>query len=224
MYKAIFFDIDDTLLDFNAASQSAFYQSFQMLNIDVEDPYYHIFQNIDHALWQTQKLGKITVDDVINLRFQQLFITLGIDADDMAMRDTFQYHLSLEATIEKGACEVLDYLHPKYTLYTASNGILAMQESRLRRANLLEYFSGLFVSDDIGYEKPHPQFFETCITRSQLSANEILFVGDSWAADIVGAANYGIDTCWYNPMSLESPNDYQSEYIIQNLSELISIL
>lgn len=222
MYKAIFFDIDDTLLDFNAASQSAFYQSFQMLNIEVEDQYYHIFQNIDHGLWQTQKLGQITVDDVINLRFQQLFITLNIDTDYMAMRDTFQYHLSLEATIEKGACEILDYLHPKYALYTASNGILAMQESRLQRAHLLGYFSDLFISSDIGHEKPDPRFFEASLTRSQLSANEILFVGDSWAADIEGANNYGIDTCWYNPKN--QPTEDQVTFTIQSLLELKDIL
>lgn len=222
MYKAIFFDIDDTLLDFNAASQSAFYQSFQMLNIDVEDQYYCIFQNIDHALWQTQKLGKITVDDVINLRFQQLFITLDIDADWGAMRDAFQYHLSLEATIEKGACEILDYLHPKYALYTASNGILAMQKSRLQRAHLLGYFSDLFISSDIGHEKPDPRFFEASLTRSQLSANEILFVGDSWAADIEGANNYGIDTCWHNPKNQQTED--QVTFTIQSLLELKDIL
>lgn len=221
MYKAIFFDIDDTLLDFSAASQAAFYQSFQMLDIDVEDQYYPTFQNIDHALWQTQKLGKITVDDVINLRFQQLFITLDIDADCVAMRDAFQYHLSLEATIEKGVDEILDYLHPKYTLYTASNGILAMQKSRLQRANLSGYFHELFISSDIGYEKPDPRFFEKCLTRSQLFANEILFVGDSWAADIVGATNYGIDACWY-PKNQQAQG--QATYTIQSLLELKDML
>lgn len=224
MYKAIFFDIDDTLLDFNEASYSAFYKSFEMLNLPIDDVGYQKFQAIDHDLWQAQRLGKITVNDVIDLRFQQLFSALKIQSDSAKMRDIFQTNLSLESTTINGAHDILEYLNKKYQLYTASNGIFSMQESRLQKANLLHYFSDLFISNMIDYEKPDPRFFKYCLAQSQLLPEEILFVGDSLTADIFGASNYGIDTCWYNPKNLMGQLDCNIKYMVNSLLELRKIL
>lgn len=224
MYQAIFLDIDDTLLDFKAASESAFYKSFERLDLYADDEIYQKFQNIDRSLWIEQKAGKISVQDVINLRFKELFSLLDIDLDAMKMRDLFQSHLSLEAECEDGAYELLEYLYPKYQLYAASNGIFTMQYSRLKLAKLLPYFSGLFISDDIGYEKPNPHFFEICLQKSQASKADVLLIGDSLEADIKGAMNSGIDACWYNSTSKVHNTDYSMQYTVNSLLDLTKIL
>lgn len=224
MYRAIFFDIDDTLLDFNEASYFAFYKSFEMLNLTIDDEGYQKFQAIDHDLWQAQKLGKITVNDVIDLRFQQLFSALKIQSDYAKIRDIFQTNLSLESTTRNGAHDILEYLNQKYQLYTASNGIFIMQESRLKRAELFNYFTDLFITDVIGYEKPDPRFFSACLSQAELTTDEILFIGDSLTADIVGATNYGIDACWYNPNRLFNDIDCDIRYTVESLSQLREIL
>lgn len=224
MYKAIFFDIDDTLLDFSSASRAAFIQSCDALNLFQADRLYQKFQAIDQFLWVEQKQGKISVSDVIDRRFHVLFSQETIDLDHAKMRDTFQHHLSLEAQMEAGAHELLTYLSSKYQIYAASNSLWALQHSRLNIAKLLPYFSKLFVSDIIGYEKPAPNFFQECLRQSQWAAHEVLFVGDSLEADMQGAANSKIDTCWYNPQSKNNHIDCHINHQIQTLSELMDIL
>ena len=76
--------------------------------------------------------------------------------------------------------------------------MLDMQRSRLQVAGILHYFSDLFVSDDIGAEKPSEAFFEEAMRRSGVAPNEVLFIGDSLQADMMGALRSGIDRCWYN--------------------------
>lgn len=224
MYKAIFIDIDDTLLDFNVASKSAFKTSIYDFNLEWNDAIYQTYKNIDDRLWVHQKNGQISVQDVINLRFKELFIQLNIDLDYKYFRDSFQENLSKEHVLIEGALEVIQYLSSKYHLFVASNSLLLMQKSRLKRANLLAYFSDLYISSEIGYEKPDRRFFEICLDRSHISREDVLFVGDSLEADMQGASSCGIDTCWYNPNKLSHDQSIKINYMIQKLTDLKQIL
>ena len=224
MYKSIFFDIDDTLLDFGVASRSAFINSFDEFNITQDDSTYILYKKINHSLWDKQKNGKITVQDVIDNRFKELFISLDIEVNFNDFRDVFQANLAKEHTVVDGALEVVSYLSEKYQLFAASNSFLNMQKNRLQKANLLNYFSDLYISNEIGYEKPDFRFFEFCLNKSKMVKEEVLFVGDSLDADMKGAFSSGIDTCWFNPKLMENVGDININYIIENLIDLKAIL
>ncbi|MCH7378510.1 MULTISPECIES: YjjG family noncanonical pyrimidine nucleotidase [Acinetobacter] len=224
MYKAIFFDIDDTLLNFSVANRAAFIQSFAEFNLDHDDATYSTYKAINHHLWEKQKLGQITVQDVINNRFKQLFRALNLELNHDHFRDTFQGNLAKQHTLEAGAVEAIDYLSQKYKLFAASNSILIQQKARLDLAGLLPHFSDLYISDDIGYEKPDQRFFETCLHRSQIAKEEVLFIGDSLEADMKGAASCQISTCWYNPNNLPNQLQLNITHTIQHLSDLVKIL
>lgn len=224
MYKAIFFDVDDTLLNFSLCSQAALTKTFNDFNIEYNDTIYKIFCDIDNRLWLKQKQELISVQDVLDLRFKQLFSCLNLDTDNIAFQSKFQINLSKEHALEPGAIEIIQYLNLKYKLYVASNGILSMQLSRLKLAGLLPYFSDLFVSDDIGYSKPNVNFFSECLKRCNLHSDEILFVGDSLEADMLGANNSVLDACWYNPYHKVKSVDVKTHYMIENLLQLKNIL
>lgn len=224
MYKAIFFDVDDTLLNFSLCSQAALSKTFNDFSMEYNDTIYKLFCDIDNRLWLKQKQELITVQDVLNLRFKELFAYLNLDIDNIAFQSAFQMNLSKEYALESGAIEIIQYVSSKYKLYVASNGILSMQLSRLELAGLLPYFSDLFVSDDIGYSKPNVNFFDECIHRSNFERDEILFVGDSLEADMIGANNSNIDTCWYNPYHKAKNVEVKTQYIIENLLQLKNIL
>lgn len=224
MYKSIFFDIDDTLLDFGVASRSAFINSFDEFNIKQDDSTYILYKKINHSLWDKQKNGKITVQDVIDNRFKELFMSLDIEVNFNDFRDVFQANLAKEHTVVDGALEVVSYLSEKYQLFAASNSFLNMQKNRLQKANLLNYFSDLYISNEIGYEKPDFRFFEFCLNKSKMVKEEVLFVGDSLDADMKGAFLSGIDTCWFNPKLMENVGDININYTIENLIDLKAIL
>jgi putative hydrolase of the HAD superfamily len=88
------------------------------------------------------------------------------------------------------------------------------------------YFSknNVFVSEDVGFSKPHPEIFKIALSRFGIEARETLFVGDSWSADIVGAINVGISAIWLNIEKSKPLTDHLPLAIIEDLEELESIL
>lgn len=224
MYKALFFDVDDTLLNFKLCSQAALSKALDCFNIPHDQCIFDLFYEIDNNLWNKQKQGLISVQNVLDCRFNELFTRLRIDVDSNKFKIIFQENLSGEYILEPGAYDIIRYLSAKYKLYVASNGIFTMQQSRLKQANLFPSFSDLFVSDDIGYEKPDIHFFEECLKRSRLKNEDVLFIGDSLEADMFGAHNSGIATCWYNPNNKLHNRDLKIGYIIESLYQLKDIL
>ncbi|MFB6453822.1 YjjG family noncanonical pyrimidine nucleotidase [Chitinophaga sp. Hz27] len=224
MYKAIFFDVDDTLLNFKSSSKSALTKAFETQELLLTDAIFETFCEVDQALWAKQKQRLISVQEVIDTRFGQFFERLNIHHSAKEMNDSYMQNLYKEYSLEPQALEVVQYLNPKYPLYVASNGYLAMQQSRLKLAGLIQSFADLYVSDDIGFEKPDNRFFEEAMHRSKLKSEEILFVGDSLEADITGAATSNIATCWYNPGNKQNKLPVQPDYTIQHLSQLTEIV
>lgn len=220
MYKAIFLDIDDTIFDFELCSRNALKDSFLKLNIPYKESYYTVFKEIDNMLWSKQKSGKLTVEEVLNKRFKILFRDINIDANTSSAKDIFKTSLSNQYIFTPNAYEIIEYLYGKYEIYAASNGNLSTQLNRLKLAGILEFFKDIFVSDDIGYEKPNINFFKESLRRGNLKPSEVFLIGDSIEADIIGGKNYDIDTCWYNPNNKVSPYDIELDCIISNLIEL----
>ncbi|PZF71882.1 noncanonical pyrimidine nucleotidase, YjjG family [Taibaiella soli] len=224
MYQAIFFDVDDTLLNFKLSSQSAFQKSFADFNLEYNDHIFSEFVGIDNILWAKQRTNEITIQEVVDNRFKQLFHLLKIDADAADMEHLYRNKLHHECHLESEVVETIVYLNAKYKLYVASNGFLTMQTARLKLANLFHLFSDLYVSDDIGFEKPDRRFFGEILKRSSFEKHQTLFIGDSLEADIKGASGADIDTCWYNPNRKENTSDVSSTMIIHELSQLRAIL
>lgn len=224
MYTAIFLDLDDTIFSFEKCGRAALKAACAACRIPYGEEVFAVFQRIDDPLWDRQKKGELSVSQVLEIRACQF--TSAFDRPEMngLFRDSFTENLSLQAETEPFALEALHCLSQTFRIYAASNGILKMQTARLKKAGLLDFFSGLYVSDDIGYEKPDARFFSECIKRCGTPAREILMVGDSLPADVAGAARSGIDCCWYNPRRQKLPRDYTPKYVIQNLLQLCELL
>ena len=159
VYRAVFFDLDDTIFDFGQCSRQAFFQACRCCHWSSSEEAFTEFQRLDQMLWSQQKAGHLTVEQVIHRRAESMARWFGHPEQSLAFQQRFSQCLAEEAALEPHARETLSLLHKKVPLYGASNGILAIQQARLEKANLTTYFSGLFVSDKIGAEQPDPQWF-----------------------------------------------------------------
>lgn len=224
MYKAIFLDIDDTVFNFKKCSESALKETFSTLNLEYNKNVFESFSLIDEHLWKQQKEELLTVAEVLDIRFVQLSDTLGLDYDSNLAKEYFGSLLGEQYIMEPGIEAVLKEISSDYIIYAASNGVLTMQKNRLQLSGLQEYFTDLYVSDDIGYAKPNINFFTESMDRAKLKPNEILMIGDSLVSDIAGARGAGIDSVWYNPYSLENLSKINADYKIKHLHELTGIL
>ena len=106
-----------------------------------------------------------------------------------------------------------------------SNGTIAAQTKKLKLSGLGELMDGIFLSEQLGYEKPNIEFFNQVFDAlGPVDRSKVLIVGDSLTSDIRGGNNAGIPTCWYNPHGLSAGPAYQIDYEIKDLHEICPLL
>jgi putative hydrolase of the HAD superfamily len=98
-----------------------------------------------------------------------------------------------------GAIVVLDYLHHKYRMAIITNGFREVQVDKLSQSGLQKYFDKLFISEEVGAQKPHKLIFEHAVKSMNAPKRKSLMIGDSWEADIAGAMQFGMDQVYYCP-------------------------
>lgn len=222
LVKALFFDIDDTIFDYGKCSRTALENICRRMGVPFSEALLASYRQLDDVLWTKQKKGALTIPQVIKKRSIGMAEKMGIpDAAELFMELLTEELGNLTEPVD-GANELLEYTHHAgYALFCASNGIRSMQINRLKKSGFLDYFQRVFVSDEIGYEKPDPRFFEYCLQESGYSANEVLMIGDSMTADIRGALNCGWNACYLNRQDLTPPTACMQ---VHGLMELKGIL
>ena len=226
MYKAVFIDVDDTLLDFNACAAQAMQRGFAMRGEAYRQEMFPVFRRINLGFWQKIETGEITRAQLEADRWNTVFAALGLPhLDGPAFEVDFKRFLTESAVPIPHALETLQILAARCPLYAATNGPQIQQETRLAKAGMLPYITRVFTSETIGAEKPSPAFFAACFAQlPQLTPADILFVGDSLTADMAGGIDSGMATCWYNPQTLPCPAEITPTYIITDLRQLPQLL
>lgn len=80
-YKTLFFDVDDTLLDFGAAEKLALQWLFEEQRLPLTAEIEAHYKKINQGLWQSFEEGKLSRDEVVNSRFSILFKEYGREVD-----------------------------------------------------------------------------------------------------------------------------------------------
>lgn len=224
-FRAVFLDLDDTILDFGRAEASALGRALAEEDIPAGDAVLARYHDINAAQWALLEEGKITRPQVLIRRFDLLFHELGVSRDPEAVCERYEEYLAGEAWFVPGAEALLETLAPRYDLYAASNGTAAIQRRRLAAAGIERYFRKIFISQEMGADKPNPAFFDACFASLPgLSRWETLMVGDSLTSDIRGGQNAGIASCWFNPQKKPGRRDIRPDFEIHALEELPELL
>ena len=223
-YTSLFFDLDDTLLDFKKAEAHAIRKVLKNNSMPFDDDAVSTYSKINKGFWESFERGEIEKSDIFVGRFKRLLEVLGCKGDPFALSEEYCRGLSEGYFTVEGAFRILGYLRDKgYKLYATTNGLSLTQYRRINGSGLAPFFDGVFVSEDSGYQKPEREYFDYIIAHiPEKDRGKILIIGDSQSSDILGGKNAGIDTCWYNPARLSAK--YFSKYEISSLEELKEIL
>ena len=181
---------------------------------------------MNKALWKDLEQKKITKHELVNTRFSRLFEHFGVEKDGSYLANRYQFYLSQQGQIFSGAMELLDTLIDRgYEVYAATNGITSIQTGRLTKSGLAPYFNHVFISEQLGTQKPDALFYERIGQQIPGFSKENTFmIGDSLTADIQGGNNAGIDTIWYNPHHLENKTGAQPTYEVHSYQDLLNCL
>ena len=226
IYKFLLFDLDHTLLDFDAAEDVALSHLLKEEGVEDIQAYKDYYVPMNKALWKDFELKKITKQELVNTRFAKLFAHFDIEKDGAYLAERYQFFLSKQGQIFPGVEDLLKKLiHQGYELYAATNGITYIQTGRLKQSGIVPYFKEIFISEQLHTQKPDAVFYEKIGSRiPNFDKNQTLMIGDSLSADIQGGNNAGIDTIWYNPHHLENKSLAQPTYEVDSYQALLEIL
>jgi len=225
MLEHIFLDLDDTLLDFTQAEAIALTKTLAEMDAPAQQAVLDRYHVINQRQWELLEEGVLTRAEVLVSRFEILFRELGLARDPEETCRRYEGHLAEGHIFLPGAPELLAALAPRYKLHLASNGAAAVQRQRLESAGILPYFQNVFISEEMGADKPRPEFFHHCFAAiPDFDPAKALMVGDSLTSDIRGGRNAGIHTCWFNPKEKPARPDIRPDHTIHALSELPLLL
>ena len=225
MIEFLFLDLDDTILDFHKAEHLALSKTFRAFGLDPTQQTLDRYTAINHAHWQRLERKELTREQVVVGRFRQLFEEKGITADPEAVALQYEDFLSVGHYFLPGAEEALQSLSKKYKLYLASNGTAKVQAGRLASANISRYFQEIFVSQQIGADKPSIEYFERCAAKIPgFDPQKALIAGDSLTSDIQGGINAGMTTVWVNYRGYPPREDIVADYEIGSIAQLEELL
>lgn len=228
-YKHIFFDLDRTLWDFDAAAEVAFERIYEQYNlkslgIPSAHEFHEVYHPLNEQLWVLYRADKITKDDLNRTRFLKPLEHYGIH--DVALADhlseDYVYWSPRIVRLVPGTMELLEYLKPKYHLHLITNGFEEVQDTKLTLSGMKPYFETLTVSEEVGVKKPNPEIFQYALNKAHATAEESLMIGDEMDVDIDGARAAGIDTVLFNPSGKEVKGKRTFE--VKSLLQIMQIL
>ena len=227
MVKAILWDVDGTLLDFAAAEKAAIQRLFQEFGLgECTDDMVARYSVINDGYWKRLERGEIAKKEVLIGRFREFFTELGLDPDlSEAFNARYQHALGDTVVYRDDSLTIVKSLRGRVKQYVVSNGTVVAQTKKLQRSHLGEWMDGVFLSEELGAEKPGPAFFDKVFAAlPDLKKEEMLIVGDSLTSDMKGGIAAGIPTCWYNPKGHPRPADMAMDYEIQDLHQVFEVI
>ncbi|MBQ7996410.1 MAG: HAD family hydrolase [Paludibacteraceae bacterium] len=214
-YKALFIDIDDTLLDYVPCCREAFDAAMRKLPSDQvpstkerNDKLFDLFFAISGRLFSEAKHGLHTIAEVMELYPREfvekmyegrMYDIRRIEEDTEIFKHAFRAAWGKTCTLVPGARETIETLRARgYRLFAASNSFGHLQRNRLELAGLLPFFEDTYISMDLGYDKPDIRFYEEALRRCGLEPKEVLMIGDSMTTDILGAQAAGLGAIFFS--------------------------
>ena len=229
VYQHIFFDLDRTLWDFDAAAEVAFeriYEQYGLKNLSIPSAheFHEVYHPLNEKLWELYRADQITKEELNRIRFLKPLEHYGIHDVGLAdqLSEDYVYWSPRIVRLVPGTMELLDYLKSKYHLHLITNGFQEVQHIKLSGSGLEPYFETRTVSEEAGVKKPNPEIFRYALEKAHATAEESLMIGDEMAVDIEGARAAGIDQLLFNPTS--EPALGRRTYEVRNLLDIKTLL
>ena len=228
-YKDIFFDLDNTLWDFDYNSKNvlnSIYEKFDLKKRGVisKKKFINVYKNVNASLWYKYREGLITKDSLRHQRFFKTLIFFNIENKDLSDKigNFYIVNSPSQTKLMEGAKDVLYNLSLYYNLHIITNGFKEVQFIKLKRSGIYSFFQNIIVSEDVGVLKPNKKIFQYALKICNTTAEDSLMIGDDYISDVEGAQSSGIDQVFFDYKHTMKKS--KSTFTIFHLKELESIL
>jgi HAD superfamily hydrolase (TIGR01549 family) len=211
MVRAVLFDLDDTLFDHRRSAAEAL-RHVQAVHDEFRRMPFDEFERLHSLLLEELHPevvnARLEMDEARRERFRRLFEQCGtVASEDLCAATARTYrteYLNARCAVA-GAASLVAAVRRHAKVGIVSNNVLQEQREKLEFCKLSAYVDVLVVSEEAGVSKPDPAIFRMAVEGLGVTAGETVMLGDSWAADVIGARRAGIRAVWFNPMRMPSP-------------------
>jgi putative hydrolase of the HAD superfamily len=209
--KAILFDVDDTLYDQTVPFMEAYAEYFGEKPEVPAEVIYPVTRKYSDAVYSQAMAGEMTMEEMYIYRMQKAFEEFGIRITDQEALDfqkiyaDRQHHIHMSPLMQ----DILAFCSGRAALGIITNGPSQHQWDKVRSLQAEKWIphENIFVSADVGAEKPDRKIFDHAKRTMRLEDAEIWFVGDAYALDVEGAVNAGWNAVWMNRRGRKIPGD-----------------
>lgn len=210
----VYFDLDDTLLDHRSAERAALKDVTDYVWTEADGERVAEIQRRYHErnleLWHAYAAGEIGRAELRHLRFAHIVEYYDLP-HSWSELDTFYMqrygHYWREVV---GAREAFETIARRLPVGVITNGFADTQREKLQRFPFIERRSrAVVISEEVGFLKPDPRLFLHAERAAGVVGGVILYVGDSFRSDVLGALNAGWKAAWFTPADSteELPDD-----------------
>ena len=224
-YNLFLFDLDDTLLDFQASESLCFKETFTNFGIkDFVEDIHKTYKVENNLLWQQLEKGEVDKEFLQIERFKRTLDHHMIEIPPHKMAEYYLGLLPKQVVLMEGAMEVLSYLKQFGEIGVITNGMENVQRERIKNSPIKKFIDFIAVSEDCGFAKPDIRFFEYAVKKAKhFNKETTIVIGDRLDADILGANQFGIDSCWFNQKNTVNILNAKPTFVINDLLSLKNI-
>ena len=229
-YQHIFFDLDNTLWDFDRSSILAFdkiYDIFKLINYGIPNAshFHHTYFEHNNRLWELYRQGKIDKEFLKIERFRLPLKDYGIVDEKLAtdLGESYTDYAARLVALVPNTMEVLSYLKEKdYSIHLITNGFLEVQSIKMEASGLDKMIDNSFVSEVVGFKKPDHRIFHHAMEKVNASLEECVMIGDDLSVDIIPAKEIVMTHIYFNRKKIS--HNEKLDYEIKDLIEIKEIL
>ncbi|MEH1813919.1 MAG: HAD family hydrolase [Nostoc sp.] len=227
-YKAIIFDLDNTLLNFEICEHQAILGALEACTISLdlhgisENVFLQAFETYNSKYWRQREI--FSPSELIEMSYRSTLAELDIQTDQLSnLSQNFWHIFNHSGVMEPDVNEVLTVLAHNYRLAVITNGFVSAQLPRMQAAGIEHFFEEVVVSEAIGFAKPSAEIFHHALSRLNLTPAEVIYVGDSLKHDYAGATQVKMDFCYYNRKNQNLPQEAKPKFMISELLNLLEL-
>ena len=214
--KAVFFDVDDTLVDYDSAARASF------RSILGEQGDYDRFRSMEH--YERYLDGTLSFSEMREQRMAD-YLTLIDHAGDPVELERQRYDgLAEHYRLFDDALPCVDALKERgLRVGLITNNDSVHQRGKIAKVGLEGLFDAVVISGEVGVAKPAPQIFTHACTLIDVDPADAMHVGDNRVADAEGAVGAGLHGVWLDRRG-EHDGRPLGFTVISSLRELTELL
>ena len=228
----VLFDLDDTLMAHRAAVDAGIALHMAERAYETERaPAQQLWHDLEEEHYHAYLAGRLTFEGQRRARARDFALAHGEELDELAAGAWFaryfeRYRESWSLHDDaRPALDALDEALPGVRFGIITNGELDFQRAKLERLGILDRFTHVIASGDVGITKPDPGIFELAVARfaSDAPVTAAAYVGDRLVTDAIGAATARLVGVWLNRRGATMTDDEAASAAMLGVAEVASL-